>query len=200
MARYLSVARGGEMTWGPQVLFEAKDYKWLEKEAGLPEPKVRINFDEFLEELHAEFSDFDQEDDPRILALEQEVRAQRLEIDVLKCEVGALKTRSGGVQPLVDVDVSELVAIFDVQDQTELRRRVGLKPKLYAKLVEAAQQIAAFFHERPRLTFEPAAIILRIQTKLEADEADRLHDQLLDIWWLANIRVEDRMSLAIDFI
>lgn len=188
------------MTWEPQVLFEAKDYKWREKEAAQSEPVVRVNFEEFFEELHAEFFDVEQDDDHRILAVEQELRAQRLQIDVLKSEVEALKARSGGTQPLADVDVSELVGLFDVQDKTELQQRVGFKPKLYAKLVGAAQQIAALFHERPRLTFEPAAIIVRIQTKLEADEADRLHDRLLDTWWLANIRVEDRMSLAIDFV
>jgi hypothetical protein len=79
-------------------------------------------------------------------------------------------------------------------------KRVGSKPKLYAKLLGGAQRIAALFHGRPCLTFEPAAIVVRIQTKLEADEADRLYDQLLDTWWLANVRVEDRMSLAIDFV
>lgn len=200
MARYLSAAGEREMIWEPQVLFEATDYKWLEKEASLPEPKDRANLDELIEEFRAEFVDFEQDDDHRMVTVEQEVRTLRLEIDALKSEVGVLKTRSGGMQPLLDVDVSELVVLFDVQDQTELQRRVGSRPKLYAKLVEAAQQIAALFHERPRITFEPAAIIVRIQTKLEADEADRLHDQFLDKWWLANIRVEDQMSLAIDFV
>lgn len=188
------------MIWEPPTLFEPKDLKWREKEAVLPGPKGRVSIHGFLEELHAGFVDFEQDDDYRRMALEQEVRALRLEMNEIKGVVGALKTQRGGAQPFVDVDVSELVALFDVQDKAELQRRMGSKPKLYAKMAEAAQQIATLFDERPRITFEPAAIIVRIQTKLEADEADRLHDQFLEKWWLANIRVEDQMSLAIEFI
>jgi len=187
------------MTWEPASLFGSKDYKWREKEAeaGPGESAGRVGVHAILERLHAELIDFKQDDDHRMAAVEQEVRVLRLEVNEIK---GALKTQRGGAQPFVDVDVSELVALFDVQDKPELQRRVGSKPKLYAKLAEAAQQIATFFDERPRITFEPAAIIVRIKTKLEADEADRLHDLFLDKWWLANIRVEDQMSLAVDFV
>jgi hypothetical protein len=185
------------MTWEPASLFGSKDHKWREKEAGSGESAGRFGVHAILERLHAELIDFKQDDDHRIAAVEQEVRALRLEMNEIK---GALKTQRGGAQPFVDVDVSELVALFDVQDKPELQRRVGSKPKLYAKLDEAARQIATFFDERPRITFEPTAVIVRIRTKLEADEVERLYEQLLDTWWLANIQVEDQMSLAIDFV
>jgi hypothetical protein len=120
-----------------------------------------------------------------------------------RCEARDLarKTKGSEKKRILDVDVSELVVLFDVEDQTELKLRLWACPlELYAKLLGAAQRIAALFHARPRLTFEPAAIIVRIQTKLEAAEADRLYDQLLDTWWLANVHVEDQMSLTIDFV
>lgn len=185
------------MNWEPPSLLGPKEHKWRERETTLRGLDSRNAPQAILEKLHADLIDFKQDDYHRMVAVEQEVRALRLKVNEIE---STLKTQRGGTQPFADVDVSELVALFDVQDKQELQRRVGSKPKLYAKLAEAAQQIATLFDERPRITFEPAAIIVRIQTKLDAEEVERLYERLLDVWWLANIQVEDQMSLAIDFV
>lgn len=105
------------------------------------------------------------------------------------------------VTPAVDLD--RLQQVFAVENEDALKRRLLEHPELHIKLLGAAAEIAKRFvgGALPRLAVEAdGRLILRIPTKMDASQVQPIMDALRREWWLQNVGVEDRMTLALTFV
>lgn len=127
----------------------------------------------------------------RLAMLEQEVRVLKGQ---LQPEVKPL--------PRPAIDLSSVLDAYEVGDRAQLEQRINARPSMHATVAGAATAIQTLFKGgRPKLVFEASGrISIHIPTKLDAEQASVLYDQLLKEWWRGNVAVEDKMSLALDFI
>ncbi len=141
----------------------------------------------YLAEVPARASDVER----RLAMLEQEVRALKVQ---LQPDVKRL--------PCAAVELSGVFDSYDVDDRAQLEQRLNARPSMHATIAGAATAIQALFKDgRPKLVFESSGrISIHIPTKFDAEQASVLYDRLLKEWWRGNVSVEDKMSLALDFI
>lgn len=99
------------------------------------------------------------------------------------------------------LDISQVVDLFEISDETLFRERASARPRLIDLLVEVDRQVRQHFKVRQlRLALDGSRIAVCIETSQNAEQASKSYDDLHKKWWRANVTAEDRLTIAIDFV